>query len=200
MNFRRHEAWSSVLEHYSCFCSLNKLLFPPQTASRTNFTPLLSSGAFASWNPHSLQEEASPEQELTASWQFPTGMLPFICRGNCSRPPIWARNTWQRCYILQIFWCFKSNIGPLNKQNLSFKISLLLYIFCLLMEPTSHRTGWEQNSVFAAGPWVYLPSGEAMGSELKACIFMQHQYPILFQPLDITKQMNNLKPTKEKNK
>lgn len=102
--------------------------------------------------PHSLQEEASPGQELTASWQFPRGMLPFISRGNFSRPPIWARNTWQRCYILQIFWCFKSNIGSLNRQNLSFKISVLLYIFCLLMETTWHRTGWEQNSVFCSWP------------------------------------------------
>lgn len=129
-----------------------QVFFPPQTASCTNFTPLLSSGAFASWSPHSLQEEASPGQELTASWQFSKGMLPFISRGNCSRPPIWARNIWQRCYILQIFWCFKSNIGSLNGQNLSFKIQLLLYIFCLLMEPTWHRTGWEQNSVFCSWP------------------------------------------------
>lgn len=39
-----------------------------------------------------------------------------------------------------------------------------------------------------------------MDSELKACVFTQHQYPILFQPSDITKQMNNPKPKKKKKK
>lgn len=158
MNFRRHEAWSSVLEQCFCFCSLNKLFFPPQTAcSCTYFSPLLPSGAFASWSTHSLQEEASLGQELTASWQFPRGMLPnwvsfpgIIAQDNLFEEE--ARNMWQRCHILQIFWCFKSNMGSLNRQNLSFKISLLLYIFCLLMEPTWHRTGWEQHSVVCSWP------------------------------------------------